>query len=203
MLYRATILRSHWPQRSGTGLLVVLLVIAGHLLFFALLDRSRTPGFNESKRASLPLAVWLIQPKTSPLVTRPVASTRNVSKYTVVHQKSLKHVAPAIRDDLGLREAVPAAVVDVARPSVAPGPDWQSDLSGIVTGKSHRYGRVYQGMPASEEGAVSPTATSEATFSQGVSKAVRADCRDAHARAGLLAIPMILADMANRTGCKW
>ncbi|KVZ93691.1 hypothetical protein [Burkholderia ubonensis] len=90
----------------------------------------------------------------------------------------------------------------------APGVDWRGDLD--VIGAPRTVGRspaaaTISGLGASS-GAVagaSRRTTADATLARGMSEARRADCRNAYAGMGLLAIPALAIDAVRDAGCKW
>ncbi|AOK16721.1 hypothetical protein WT26_12290 [Burkholderia cepacia] len=90
----------------------------------------------------------------------------------------------------------------------APGVDWRGDLDAIgaprTVGRSPAAATI-SGLGASS-GAVagaSRRTTADATLARGMSEARRADCRNAHAGMGLLAIPALAIDAVRDAGCKW
>jgi len=40
-------------------------------------------------------------------------------------------------------------------------------------------------------------------FQENITESVRRDCKNAHSRLGLLAVPMLLLDLTKENGCKW
>ncbi|MET4575316.1 hypothetical protein [Ottowia thiooxydans] len=48
-----------------------------------------------------------------------------------------------------------------------------------------------------------PKKSANQVFSEAIERAQRPDCRSAHAGAGVLAIPLLLADSISGRGCKW
>ncbi|OJA45574.1 hypothetical protein [Burkholderia ubonensis] len=90
----------------------------------------------------------------------------------------------------------------------APGVDWRGELDAIgaprTVGRSPAAATI-SGLGASS-GAVagaSRRTTADAALARGMSEARRADCRNAYAGMGLLAIPALAIDAVRDAGCKW
>ncbi|MXN75916.1 hypothetical protein GR157_14380 [Burkholderia sp. 4701] len=104
-------------------------------------------------------------------------------------------------------EAVIANRAEAVRPDVpAAGVDWRRDLDAIGTPRS--VGRspaaaAIGALGASSGGIAQRRDTVDATLARGVSEARRADCRNAYAGMGLLAIPVLALDTVRDAGCKW
>ncbi|KFG94194.1 hypothetical protein GQ56_0127775 [Burkholderia paludis] len=84
--------------------------------------------------------------------------------------------------------------------------DWQRDLDAIgarqAVARSPAQAAV--GALGTSSGGLAPRRdTVDARLAGGMSDARRADCRQAHAGAGLLALPMLALDAVRDTGCRW
>ncbi|WGS40252.1 hypothetical protein LFL97_10855 [Burkholderia sp. JSH-S8] len=96
---------------------------------------------------------------------------------------------------------------EAVRPEVpAAGVDWRRDLDAIGTPRT--VGRspaatAIGALGASSGGIARRRETVDATLARGVSEARRADCRNAYAGMGLLAIPALALDTVRDAGCKW
>ncbi|KVO65283.1 hypothetical protein WJ78_17030 [Burkholderia ubonensis] len=213
-------------RRLGVGVLAFVVALSLHLLgWLALRSASmaeraaRLPAADTARRA---LSVELIplqtpaQPRRAPATIAPVRGRtdaaasggarplrdRDASMTTRVPARSS---AAATRmpkaDAVSAPESGPA---DAA----APGVDWRGDLDAI--GAPRTVGRSPAAATISGLGAssgmgtgVSRRATTHATLARGMSEARRADCRNAYAGMGLLAIPALAIDAVRDAGCKW
>lgn len=81
--------------------------------------------------------------------------------------------------------------------AVAPQPDfrWREADAEAVGLPRARGEPVFRLAPKARE---EPSA-----LAQGIAKAARPSCKDAHSAGGLLALPMLLADTLTDRGCKW
>ncbi|KVR24087.1 hypothetical protein WK15_20735 [Burkholderia ubonensis] len=212
-------------RRLGVGVLAFVVALSLHLLgWLALRSASmaeraaRLPAADTARRA---LSVELIplqppaQPRRAPATIAPVRGRtdaagaggarplrdRDASMTTRVPARSS---AAATRmpkaDAVSAPESSPAD-------APAPGVDWRGDLDAIgaprTVGRSPAAATV-SGLGASS-GAVgaSRRTTADATLARGMSEARRADCRNAYAGMGLLAIPALAIDAVRDAGCKW
>ncbi|KWO80458.1 hypothetical protein WM32_27555 [Burkholderia ubonensis] len=213
-------------RRLGVGVLAFVVALSLHLLgWLALRSASmaeraaRLPAADTARRA---LSVELIplqtpaQPRRAPATIAPVRRRtdaagsggarplrdRDASMTTRVPARS-SAAAPRMpkADAVSAPESSPA---DAA----APGVDWRGDLDAI--GAPRTVGRSPAAATISGLGAssgmgtgVSRRATTDATLARGMSEARRADCRNAYAGMGLLAIPALAIDAVRDAGCKW
>ncbi|KVD01546.1 hypothetical protein WI77_32925 [Burkholderia ubonensis] len=213
-------------RRLGVGVLAFVVALSLHLLgWLALRSASmaeraaRLPAADTARRA---LSVELIplqtpaQPRRAPATIAPVRGRtdaagaggarplrdRDASMTTRVPARSS---AAATRmpkaDAVSARESSPAD-------APAPGVDWRGELDAI--GAPRTVGRSPAAATISGLGAssgmgtgVSRRATTDATLARGMSEARRADCRNAYAGMGLLAIPALAIDAVRDAGCKW
>ncbi|KVV45791.1 hypothetical protein WK92_31615 [Burkholderia ubonensis] len=212
-------------RRLGVGVLAFVVALSLHLLgWLALRSASmaeraaRLPAADTARRA---LSVELIplqapaQPRRAPATIAPVRGRtdaagsggarplrdRDASMTTRVPARS-SAAAPRMpkADAVSAPESSPAD-------APAPGVDWRGDLDAIgaprTVGRSPAAATV-SGLGASS-GAVgaSRRTTADATLARGMSEARRADCRNAYAGMGLLAIPALAIDAVRDAGCKW
>ncbi|KWB60744.1 hypothetical protein [Burkholderia ubonensis] len=213
-------------RRLGVGVLAFVVALSLHLLgWLALRSASmaeraaRLPAADTARRA---LSVELIplqapaQPRRAPATIAPVRGRtdaagsggarplrdRDASMTTRVPARS-SAAAPRMpkADAVSAPERSPA---DAA----APGVDWRGELDAI--GAPRTVGRSPAAATISGLGAssgmgtgVSRRATADATLARGMSEARRADCRNAYAGMGLLAIPALAIDAVRDAGCKW
>ncbi|KWI44170.1 hypothetical protein WM05_22025 [Burkholderia ubonensis] len=212
-------------RRLGVGVLAFVVALSLHLLgWLALRSASmaeraaRLPAADTARRA---LSVELIplpapaQPQRAPATIAPVRGRtdaagaggarplrdRDASMTTRVPARS-SAAAPRMpkADAVSAPESGPAD-------APAPGVDWRGDLDAIgaprTVGRSPAAATV-SGLGASS-GAVgaSRRTTTDATLARGMSEARRADCRNAYAGMGLLAIPALAIDAVRDAGCKW
>ncbi|KUZ65316.1 hypothetical protein WI36_27260 [Burkholderia ubonensis] len=219
-------------QRLGVGVLAFVVVASLHLLgWLALRSASmaeraaRLPVEEPARRA---LSVELIplqmpaQPPREPATIAPARgrtdaagsggarpsrdrgasmTTRVPARSTAAATRMPKAQAVTRADTVSARESSPAD-------APAPGVDWRRDLDAI--GAPRTIGRspaaaTISGLGASSgAGAgMSRRATADATLARGMSEARRADCRNAYAGMGLLAIPALAIDAVRDAGCKW
>ncbi|KVP54861.1 hypothetical protein WJ91_20620 [Burkholderia ubonensis] len=213
-------------RRLGVGVLAFVVALSLHLLgWLALRSASmaeraaRLPAADTARRA---LSVELIplqtpaQPQRAPATIAPVRGRtdaagaggarplrdRDASMTTRVPARS-SAAAPRMpkADAVSAPESGPAD-------APAPGVDWRGDLDAI--GAPRTVGRSPAAATISGLGAssgmgtgVSRRATTDATLARGMSEARRADCRNAYAGMGLLAIPALAIDAVRDAGCKW
>lgn len=98
------------------------------------------------------------------------------------------------------------------KPSVLPNAtaDWNrppkprpSLLDDGAEERSFRYGGNADRAIAAAGSSRSPPAPEQSEFEKHAARAARADCRQAHAQMGLLALPMLARDAATGAGCHW
>ncbi|AOJ11883.1 hypothetical protein WS71_21695 [Burkholderia mayonis] len=88
----------------------------------------------------------------------------------------------------------------------APGADWRADLDSVGSFRSIGRGSAdaaVEATGASSGLALPRKATAASTLAREMSKASRADCRNAYSGMGLLAIPALAIDAVRDDGCKW
>ncbi|KVN92046.1 hypothetical protein WJ70_14905 [Burkholderia ubonensis] len=128
-------------------------------------------------------------------------TTRVPARSSAAATRMPKAEAVTRADTVSARESSPAD-------APAPGVDWRGELDAIgaprTVGRSPAAATI-SGLGASS-GAVagaSRRTTADATLARGMSEARRADCRNAYAGMGLLAIPALAIDAVRDAGCKW
>ncbi|KVH73684.1 hypothetical protein WJ41_10730 [Burkholderia ubonensis] len=219
-------------RRLGVGVLAFVVALSLHLLgWLALRSAStaeraaRLPAADTAGRA---LSVELIplqtpaQPRRAPATIAPVRgrtdaagsggarplrdrdasmATRVPARSSAAAPRMPKAEAVARADAVSAPESSPAD-------APAPGVDWRGELDAIgaprTVGRSPAAATI-SGLGASS-GAVagaSRRTTADATLARGMSEARRADCRNAYAGMGLLAIPALAIDAVRDAGCKW
>ncbi|AOJ03538.1 hypothetical protein WS70_08965 [Burkholderia mayonis] len=90
--------------------------------------------------------------------------------------------------------------------TTAPGADWRADLDSVGSIRSIGRGSADAavGATGASSGLALPRkATAASTLAREMSKASRADCRNAYSGMGLLAIPALAIDAVRDDGCKW
>ncbi|KVU03526.1 hypothetical protein WK62_16570 [Burkholderia ubonensis] len=128
-------------------------------------------------------------------------TTRVPARSSAAATRMPKAEAVARADAVSARESSPAD-------APAPGVDWRRDLDAI--GAPRTVGRSPAAATISGLGAssgmgtgASRRTTADATLARAMSEARRADCRNAYAGMGLLAIPALAIDAVRDAGCKW
>ncbi|WP_332370340.1 hypothetical protein, partial [Burkholderia pseudomallei] len=84
--------------------------------------------------------------------------------------------------------------------------DWRADLDSLGAARPLRQAAATAAIGAmGASSGVTPARaeTATSTLARTMSKASRADCRNAHSGMGLLAIPALALDAVTDTGCKW
>ncbi|KGS95294.1 hypothetical protein X963_3127 [Burkholderia pseudomallei MSHR7498] len=84
--------------------------------------------------------------------------------------------------------------------------DWRADLDSLGAARPIRQAAATAAIGAmGASSGVTPARaeTATSTLARTMSKASRADCRNAHSGMGLLAIPALALDAVTDTGCKW
>ncbi|KVL10210.1 hypothetical protein [Burkholderia ubonensis] len=188
---------------------------------------ARLPAADTARRA---LSVELIplqtpapaQPRRAPATIAPVRGRtdaagsggarplrdRDASMTTRVPARSSAAATRMPKADAVTRADAVSAPESSPADAPAPGVDWRGDLDAIgaprTVGRSPAAATI-SGLGASS-GAVagaSRRTTADATLARGMSEARRADCRNAYAGMGLLAIPALAIDAVRDAGCKW
>ncbi|KVO17240.1 hypothetical protein [Burkholderia ubonensis] len=188
---------------------------------------ARLPAADTARRA---LSVELIplqtpapaQPRRAPATIAPVRGRtdaagsggarplrdRDASMTTRVPARSSAAATRMPKADAVTRADAVSAPESSPADAPAPGVDWRRDLDAIgaprTVGRSPAAATI-SGLGASS-GAVagaSRRTTADATLARGMSEARRADCRNAYAGLGLLAIPALAIDAVRDAGCKW
>ncbi|KVO58990.1 hypothetical protein BGV68_25760 [Burkholderia ubonensis] len=218
-------------RRLGVGVLAFVVALSLHLLgWLALRSASmaeraaRLPAADTARRA---LSVELIplqtpaQPRRAPATIAPVRRRtdaagaggarplrdRDASMTTRVPARSSAAAPRMPKAEAVTRADAVSAPESSPADAPAPGVDWRGDLDAIgaprTVGRSPAAATV-SGLGASS-GAVgaSRRTTTDATLARGMSEARRADCRNAYAGMGLLAIPALAIDAVRDAGCKW
>ncbi|OJB50551.1 hypothetical protein BGV60_16045 [Burkholderia ubonensis] len=219
-------------RRLGVGVLAFVVALSLHLLgWLALRSASmaehaaRLPAADTARRA---LSVELIplqtpaQPRRAPATIEPVRGRtdaagaggarplrdRDASMTTRVPARSSAAAPRMPKAEAVTRADAVSAPESSPADAPAPGVDWRGDLDAI--GAPRTVGRSPAAATISGLGAssgmgtgVSRRATTDATLARGMSEARRADCRNAYAGMGLLAIPALAIDAVRDAGCKW
>ncbi|OJA34124.1 hypothetical protein BGV47_22820 [Burkholderia ubonensis] len=219
-------------RRLGVGVLAFVVALSLHLLgWLALRSASmaeraaRLPAADTARRA---LSVELIplqtpaQPRRAPATIAPVRGRtdaaasggarplrdRDASMTTRVPARSSAAAPRMPKAEAVTRADAVSAPESSPADAAAPGVDWRGDLDAI--GAPRTVGRSPAAATISGLGAssgmgtgVSRRATTHATLARGMSEARRADCRNAYAGMGLLAIPALAIDAVRDAGCKW
>ncbi|KVV41196.1 hypothetical protein [Burkholderia ubonensis] len=219
-------------RRLGVGVLAFVVALSLHLLgWLALRSASmaeraaRLPDADTARRA---LSVELIplqtpaQPRRAPATIAPVRGRtdaagsggarplrdRDASMTTRVPARSSAAVPRMPKAEAVTRADAVSAPESSPADAPAPGVDWRGELDAIgaprTVGRSPAAATI-SGLGASS-GAVagaSRRTTADATLARGMSEARRADCRNAYAGMGLLAIPALAIDAVRDAGCKW
>ncbi|KWK88215.1 hypothetical protein WM22_06970 [Burkholderia ubonensis] len=219
-------------RRLGVGVLAFVVALSLHLLgWLALRSASmaeraaRLPAADTARRA---LSVELIplqtpaQPRRAPATIAPVRGRtdaagsggarplrdRDASMTTRVPARSSAAATRMPKAEAVTRADAVSAPESGPADAPAPGVDWRGDLDAIgaprTVGRSPAAATI-SGLGASS-GAVagaSRRTTADATLARGMSEARRADCRNAYAGMGLLAIPALAIDAVRDAGCKW
>jgi hypothetical protein len=151
----------------------------------------------------LPLAAARIAPDAG---TRGTARSARRSAVAPNARNTTRSLA---NDATGAHDAANAALErreQSADARAAPDVDWARDLATIgsagAVGRSAAQATV-NALGASAASVAPRRPTVDATLASGMSNARRADCRNAYAGAGLLALPMLALDAVRDTGCKW
>ncbi|KVM83992.1 hypothetical protein [Burkholderia stagnalis] len=211
---------SAWPgaggrrQRLGVGAVACVVAVAVHVAGWLALKsmpttgRAVQPQAAETARRAL-IVEWIAQ--------RPAADARSGARLPRRHEPNVAAVRrPAPSTGTQNRSPNPEAVtkadaaanrVEAVRPNEpAAGVDWRHDLDAIGTPRSVRRSpaaAAIGALGASSGGIAQRRDTVDATLARGVSEARRADCRNAYAGMGLLAIPALALDTVRDAGCKW
>ncbi|WP_321871129.1 hypothetical protein [Burkholderia ubonensis] len=219
-------------RRLGVGVLAFVVALSLHLLgWLALRSASmaervaRLPAADTARRA---LSVELIplqtpaQPRRAPATIAPVRGRtdaaesggarplrdRDASMTTRVPARSSAAATRMPKAEAVTRADAVSAPESSPADAPAPGVGWRRDLDAIgaprTVGRSPAAATI-SGLGASS-GAVagaSRRTTAVATLARGMSEARRADCRNAYAGMGLLAIPALAIDAVRDAGCKW
>ncbi|RQS03488.1 hypothetical protein DIE07_31785 [Burkholderia sp. Bp9002] len=195
-------------QRLGVGAVAFVVAVSIHVAgWVALRSMPKTsrvvqPPAAETARRAL-IVEWIAE--------RPAADAHSGARLPRRHDSS-----PAARrpeQSISMRSRSPKAAAVIANraepvmPDVpAAGVDWQRDLDAIgaprSVGRSPAAAAI--GALGASSGGIAPRRdTVDATLARGVSEARRADCRNAYAGMGLLAIPALALDTVRDSGCKW
>jgi len=192
-------------RRFDVGFVALFITTSVHVLAWLALKDSRTPESVLDNSASIPLTVRLIpfrrleMSALSAPVMRPdkkVATQRYSDR-----QQNLARPKP--QQESAAAHSMPPAVVSPAPQATDRSVDWQDDLNSVISSPSTRYERARPTFGASSAVAASPTNQVDAVLDHEMSKAARADCRNAHADMGLFALPALAIDTMRGTGCKW
>ncbi|KVC70259.1 hypothetical protein [Burkholderia ubonensis] len=219
-------------RRLGVGVLAFVVALSLHLLgWLALRSASmaeraaRLPATDTARRA---LSVELIplpapaQPRRAPATiasvrgrtdaagfggARPLRD-RDASMTTRAPARSSAAATRMPKADAVTRADAVSAPESSPADAPAPGVDWRGDLDAIgaprTVGRSPAAATISGLGASSGAGAgVSRRTTADATLARGMSEARRADCRNAYAGMGLLAIPALAIDAVRDAGCKW
>ncbi|ALX11830.1 hypothetical protein P350_09860 [Burkholderia cepacia JBK9] len=192
--------------------LAVAVSVSIHLLGWFVLQRGATAtGPKAAARPRVALRVELIPARPAPeaivrdavLPTRPSASAAAARSAA----RSPQGEPGVLSVQRGMGVGASANRSDHHQ-AVTAGPeiDWRRDLGAIgarhATARSPAQAAV--GALGASSGDLAPRSrTVDELLAGGMSDARRADCRNAHASAGLLALPMLALDAVRDTGCKW
>ncbi|WP_179401755.1 hypothetical protein [Burkholderia guangdongensis] len=207
-------------DRRNRGFVFAVFVIVTLLHVFALIALRESPQVKATaaRPKAAPLIIRMIPPETQPTSAAPAEE-----RVTSIRARP-KQQAPKPRSSrTGTESAKPipkarATSATAARPSPAANPeptrnanaqsneaptpsvDWQNDLKRLPPSRTNRYRPASPFAPSNAE---TPSEAPESPLARGIDKSQRRDCRTAHARHGLLAIPMLMYGATSDSGCKW
>ncbi|MGE8638398.1 MAG: hypothetical protein ACN6PR_07150 [Achromobacter sp.] len=209
----AATLRAHAlrrPSRMISGWAVVLsCALHGAVGVLWWSDRIAPTSAREAEPALIVVVVPVKDPAPAfPSVQAPAPTLAPVSGAAPTQASESASVPLSQSVPRAARAGLPSASQPSARPSaarkgaqppsaVAAQPDfrWREADAEVVGLPRARGEPVYRLAPKARE---EPSA-----LAQGMAKAARPSCKDAHAGGGLLALPMLLADTLSDRGCKW
>ncbi|NTZ06940.1 hypothetical protein [Burkholderia metallica] len=210
-------------RRSRVVALAVVVSVSIHVLGWLVLQRAPTmggPTTGERPRTALRVELIPARPKLD-VIAREIgrAGPSAGSRDTMQSMQSAKRAAAAANARRAARSSPDASSTPHRQsgttadardnaPATATSPDldWRRDLDAI--GAPQRAARspaqaAVGALGASSGGALPRRRTVDAKLADGMSGARRADCRNAYAGAGLLALPMLALDAVRDTGCRW
>ncbi|MGZ2744982.1 hypothetical protein [Burkholderia stagnalis] len=195
-------------QRLGVGAAAFVVAVSMHVAAWLALGSMPTTGrvaqpqAAETARRALTVE-WIAE--------QPSADARSGARLPRRHEPNVAAGRPAPSTSTKNRSLDAADTAANRAETVGPdvpaaGVDWRRDLDAIGTprtlGRSPAAAAI-GALGASSGGIAQRRDTVDATLARGVSEARRADCRNAYAGMGLLAIPALALDTVRDTGCKW
>ncbi|NTZ84756.1 hypothetical protein FCJ61_17545 [Burkholderia metallica] len=207
-------------RRSRVVALAVAVSVSIHVLGWLVLQRASTmggPTTGERPRTALRVELIPARPKPEVIAREigrvgPSAGGRGAVQSAkraaaVANARRAARSSPDAPSTPHRQSGMTADARDNA-PATAASPDldWRRDLDAI--GAPQRAARspaqaAVGALGASSGGALPRRRTVDAKLADGMSGARRADCRNAYAGAGLLALPMLALDAVRDTGCQW
>ncbi|KWU25368.1 hypothetical protein GJG85_08995 [Burkholderia sp. MS389] len=207
-------------RRSRVVALAVVVSVSLHLLGWLLMQRVPPAGSPKSvERPRTALRVELIPARPTPeVIAREIervgpnaggrGNVQSAKRSAVVANAQRAARSSADMPDASHRQGQTTASASANEPATAASPDldWRRDLDAI--GAQPRTARSPAQAAVGALGASSGDTSAhrraiDARLADGMSGARRADCRNAYAGAGLLALPMLALDAVRDTGCQW
>jgi hypothetical protein len=205
-------------RNHGFVLFVFLIVALLHVLMLSALRDGLRANVTAARPTAVPLTVRMISADTLPMSAVPTEEkTSSTSAYSTQHAKEMRSqktvrqaVRPhakeqaistaAVRQDLAANTEPPRDANTQTSQTSGPNVDWEGDLKRFGPGRITRYEKA---SPFNSPNADTPSQAPANALTRGVREAARGDCRKAHARAGLLALPMLALGAVSDSGCKW
>ncbi|KAA0084040.1 hypothetical protein [Trinickia soli] len=186
----------------------LILVSSLHALAWWLLNTPKQEtDIRHTQPGRQPLVVSLIAP------LRPIMAPKATNARAAENRRPLQRPAQPVRTAPPRPARLPPSATDhfdepphsATSAAVAPTVNWQSARGEIGTARSYRYGsNAERATAAMGAGSASlPPAPTQSEFERQTAKAAKADCREAHANMGLLALPMLAYDALDDSGCRW
>jgi hypothetical protein len=205
-------------RHYGVVLVVVLIVALLHALVLSFLRESVRAGATAARPAVVSLTARMIPPDTAPISSVPAEEkTSSTSVHSAQHAKERRSQmterqavrsnpkeqaigTAAVRQDPAANTEPPSEANAHTSQKSDSNLNWQGDLKRIGKDRATRYEKTSPfDSPTAE--VLSPPPVD--VLARGVSEAKRGDCRNAHAKAGLLALPMLALGAVSDSGCKW
>lgn len=192
--------------------LAVAVSVSIHLLGWFVLQRASTATVPKAAaRPRVALRVELIPARPVPeAIARDAVSPTRRSASAATARRAARS-SPGEPGVLSVQRGTGVGAIanlSDSHPVATTGPeiDWRRDLGAIgardATVRSPAQAAI--GALGASSGVLAPRSrTVDERLAGGMSDARRADCRNAHASAGLLALPMLALDAVRDTGCKW
>lgn len=178
-----------------TSLFFFVLVLSVHILVIILLSRKSATNQKLIQATEPKLSVRLLpSQKVSNLNSKEIAPFTHKS-LAKQHSATVPHLSSNIPAQHAEKNIGQQAAQEKSTDSIHDTKHWAQEFSKLPDPSLKSSLRKKEFIAAPQ--------TELQKFQENITESVRRDCKNAHSRLGLLAVPMLLLDLTKENGCKW